>query len=61
MFVNIYKNLKIWYCCKAIAEWDIKVENIIEEQRIKTYKNEDENFQFLSKITTICKIWSQKS
>ena len=31
----------MWYCCKATAEWNIKVENIAES--VKTGKIKDEN------------------
>ena len=30
-----------------MAKGDTKVENILEERRIKTVKNEEENFQLL--------------
>ena len=43
----------------AMAKFNIKVENIIEKRRIKTEKNNDEIFNFLSKMATAGKIWSQ--
>ena len=44
-FLNIKKSQ---YCRKATAEWNIKVENILDKRRIKTQKNEDENSQFFT-------------
>ena len=40
-----------------MVEWNIKEKNIFEEGRIKNEKkDEDEIFNFLSKIVTGCKI-----
>ena len=47
--------MKIWYCWKAMAEWNIKVENI-EKRRIKVEKIKMRIFNFLSKLATSCKI-----
>ena len=29
-----------------MAEWNVEVEDILERRKIKTLKNENENFQF---------------
>ena len=46
-FLNIVKKKKKkCYCWKTTAEWNIKVENILERRRTKIEKSDDENFQF---------------
>ena len=37
-FLNIQKNLYIWYCWKAVVEWNNEIENIFENRKTKVEK-----------------------
>ena len=50
MNLYIYTYIYIYiYIYKAIGEWNINVKHILEKSKIKTNKNEDENFRLFIK------------